>query len=342
MNIDATEIKHKLHQYLKSKQFLAPDFSIQEFNRISDGWETEIFAFKLALESDKQNKQEKLILRMYPGKGGKEKAEKEYNIMSNLLHAGYPVPEVKLVETNKEHLGKPFLIMERIDGVNMGKLFLSSDESKRNELLVEFCKLFVQLHNVDIKHVSTNPAIIMNKSSKFFIEQYLSQYKQDIEKYQINELLPIYSWLMNKINQVEKGKTVLIHFDFHPHNILLDKKQKPYVIDWASAHISDFRVDLGWSLLLIEAFLTSETRDLVLETYEKVSGIRVKRIELFEVLAILRRLLDLTISFKVGATERGMREKATQQMRDSAFHIKNIYNILHKKTGLKLRNSIFT
>ena len=62
----------------------------------------------------------------------------------------------------------------------------------------------------------------------------------------------------------------------------------------------------------------------------------VKDIEYFEVLAVGRRLIDVSSSFAVGAEQAGLRAGALELMKESSDHLNKVYKLLVEKTGLKL------
>jgi hypothetical protein len=54
-----------------------------------------------------------------------------------------------MVETAHAPLGAPFLLMERIDGPLLLDAFVGGDESRRQELLMLFCRMLASLHALD-------------------------------------------------------------------------------------------------------------------------------------------------------------------------------------------------
>ncbi|MFX0151961.1 MAG: hypothetical protein ACFFAJ_14320, partial [Candidatus Hodarchaeota archaeon] len=53
------------------------DLEMEEFINITDGWETEVFSFKLKSKLNKLPTPKHLILRIYPGKDAYEKSARE-------------------------------------------------------------------------------------------------------------------------------------------------------------------------------------------------------------------------------------------------------------------------
>lgn len=79
---------------------------------MATGWENEMYLL------DPQNGRQ-AALRMYPGHGAARKAERESQGMRTLYDLGYPVPQGYAVETDAVPLGKPFLLMEYVQGQTM-------------------------------------------------------------------------------------------------------------------------------------------------------------------------------------------------------------------------------
>jgi len=122
--------------------------AVTDLTDITAGWESELHAFTLEYGPAAARRREELILRLYPGDGAPAKATREFHNMRLLRAAGYPVPEVYILELDRG-FGKPFLIMERIRGQLLGALLTASSEERQRELLTVFCRLFVRLHELD-------------------------------------------------------------------------------------------------------------------------------------------------------------------------------------------------
>lgn len=54
------------------------------------------------------------------------------------------------------------------------------------------------------------------------------------------------------LRTVELRPTVLLHLDFHPRNVLVDRGAVTAVLDWANAHAGDPRADLARTLGILE------------------------------------------------------------------------------------------
>ena len=114
--------------------------------RVGAGWETEIYSFDIEYWLAAQVRRKGLVVRLYPGDGASAKAAHEFRGMRQLYDSGYPVPRVLALEGDGSPLGRPFILMERIDGEILWPLLMNSTGGHQQQLLTLFCELFVRLH----------------------------------------------------------------------------------------------------------------------------------------------------------------------------------------------------
>ena len=133
------EIQNRLLSFYEEKYASSGIARIVDLAKVSDGWENEVYSFAVERgQAEKQNRED-LILRIYPGDGAPRKAEKEFGGMKKLHEMGFPVPEVLVLELDRSYFGKPFVIMERINGRQMWPVIDESPEEKRQCLVTLFC-----------------------------------------------------------------------------------------------------------------------------------------------------------------------------------------------------------
>jgi len=318
-----------IHQYYSDRNNL----QVINLRNITSGWETEILSLDLNWHSNGESQSQALVARIFPGKGAGAKAQSEFSKMKQLRILGYPVPEVFLVEENANAIGNPFLLMERIDGPLLdAKLGVSQADYQK--WMDVFCRLFVNLHQLDWKPFATNSQEQSMSDTHFLISSRLARYKTALDEYQKKELTPILEWLMKRVDGVSGVTPSITHGDYHPFNILLDCNDNPYVIDWGASSIDDYRKDLAWTLLLSGTFGSMKLRDDILQNYEIAAQKKVEQIEFFEVTAILRRLFDISTSLSLGADELGMRPDAIEMIKSRVDHIKGVRDRLEDLTGI--------
>jgi len=330
------EIQSRLLSFYEKKFASWQKIKISHLTSISDGWENEVYSFTIEHEEDTGRTCEDLILRIYPGDGAPQKADKEFNAMKKLHGAGFPVPEVLILELDDSHFGKPFVIMEKINGRLMGEVILESPDEKKQELVTLFCQMFVDLHALDWRPLVPEPAIYETEEPYTFINDWLSRRQGEIDHFQKYEFTPVLDWLKERSLDVPCERRSVVHLDYHPNNILIQDDGRAFVIDWTNVDLADFRLDLAWTTLLTSTHGSPEIREIVLSEYERIAGHKIEQLEYFEVAASLRRLFNISVSLSDGADKQGMRPEAVTLMKQSVGPIKNVCPFLYDRTGITI------
>ena len=313
--------RDRLERYYRAHTSAAAQ--IGDFTTISDGWETEVCSFTL-------NRTEALILRMYPGANAAEECEREFQGMTLLKRAGYRVPSVLVHETDAAVLGKPFIIMQKIDGLPLGRI-MREHPAHFPELLTRFVALLVDLHRIDLTPFNSLEA---DTTSDYLLHK-LANARTIVRELQQDWTAPVLDWLDAGAASITP-QIAVTHNDFHPWNILISADNSAFVIDWSGIAVGDYRDDLGWTLLLSATQGSQAERDLVLSEYERLAGHPVDQIEYFEAFAALRRLFGFAASLSVGAESVGMRPEAAAIMRGQHERFRRVYAVVQTVTGLRL------
>ena len=177
-----------LSRYIASRY---ADAVIADFNFLVSGFESEIYTFDLQ-RSDSSPKT--FILRLFTGEGATEKLIREARGLSLLQKAGYPVPALLLQETEPGILGKPFEIIERLEGQALWPVLATAESHQQGQLLSRFGSLLAQLHRLDWRLFTENPEALREKSGAVARRNH-SQYRLLYTKYDLKGFLQIIDWL---------------------------------------------------------------------------------------------------------------------------------------------------
>jgi aminoglycoside phosphotransferase (APT) family kinase protein len=334
--MDVDKIATSLREYVSTKYPVRNNTVVCDVRSVADGWETEVFTFTISYEEDGKAISRDEILRVYPGDRASEKASKEFAVMDKLFETGYPVPEVYLVETNAAPLGAPFVVMQKIDGRQLGRDMYPSQSENWQRWLTRFCEMLVDLHKLDPLQFGLISDDYAGKDSGAAVSGQLAEARRIVGEFDLPGFAPIFDWLDERVSGIEWGPISVIHYDYHPWNILVDGAGDMYVIDWTCAEASDYRVDVAWTLLLVSGYGQPEMRDTVLAEYESVAGAPAEQMEYFEVMACARRLFSIVVTLSAGASKLGMREGAAEMIKSNMEHIEYIYRLLGDLTGVKI------
>ncbi len=316
-----------------------PDRRIAGISGVTDlstGWESELHAFVLEWGTGADRRRDGLVLRLYPGDGGAAKSAHEFRSMRRLRGAGYPVPEVFALEQGDVPFGKPFILMEKIDGGEMWPLLSRSSEKIREDLLTLFCELFVRLHALDWRIFSDEADRDADDPYRF-VDGWLRVARETIRNSpEYVDFLPVAAWLEERRDALPCRRPSPVHQDFHPNNVMVRPDGSAVVIDWTGFAVTDPRFDLAWTTMLAYVYAGTELRDRILHEYARLSGAPVEHIACFEVCACARRLHDIAVSLSEGAERQGMRPEVVAAMRRQKAQIGRVYDMLTERTGLRI------
>jgi aminoglycoside phosphotransferase (APT) family kinase protein len=309
---------------------------IDNVHRISDGWETDIYAFDLESGLTGEHTYQELILRIYPGADGEAESLREFNGMRLLHEAGYPVPQVHMQAGKNSPVDFPFVIMDRINGQLMWQLMNDAPIEKKEKLLTRFCELFVNLHQLDWLPFSQLAVQAKNPDPYQYIDCWINTTHRDIQLHYLQGFSEALDWFAEQREQLPCTQPSIVHLDFHPNNVLLCDDGQAFVIDWSQIQLSDARFDLAWTLVLANAYMGDQWRDQILANYDTLNRKKVEMVEVFEAFACTRRLFYVTASLIHGAENFGMRPDAVESMREQMDPLSKVYNQLKAITSVKI------
>ncbi len=255
----------------------------------------------------------KMILRTAP-KGANIKGAhdmgREYNVLSKLQgHFPY-CPKPIAYSEDGSILGRPFYLMEKIEGIIPRKeMPVTLDTSEIRQLCENLVSIHTQLHAVDINKTGLielgKPAGYVNRQVTGWCGRYEKARTEDVP--QGNSVM---KWLLD--NQPEDcystpEQASFIHNDYKFDNVVLNNEHPTKIIsvlDWEMATIGDPFMDLGCSLAYwIEATDCAEmqmirmmpthlkgmmTREEIVEFYIQKSGKNIADFNYYYVFGMFR------------------------------------------------------
>lgn len=326
-----TTLGHQLRNYYTLQHPERDNLQIEELKQLASGWASDVYSFTLKYEENGVTSRERLVLKTYaPNMDGIDRALKERHALYNLRAAKYPVPGVALVEVEMEHLERPFIVMEQVDGHLMWDEFQEADGQRRQELIKMFVGLLVDLHDLGAKVLVSK----VNELSKFaLIKREIFTMRGLITNHDLPEFSPVADWLYEHCESVPCNTPVVTHRDYHPWNVMLTDTGRPFVIDWGW-QLSDPRYDLAWTLTLMARSGFDTFRDAALAEYERIKGGEIEGLDYFEVVATLRWLLNVIYSARSGED---LRSDAREEFRSFITEpVRRASALIHERTGIEL------
>jgi aminoglycoside phosphotransferase (APT) family kinase protein len=270
---------------------------IQDIKVLKSGWAGEIISLKF-----KDNTQKYVIKTYNSSKNGLENIKQEWKGLNLLYDANYPVPRPIMSDFVNE---KPYIVMEEIEGENLWDYYQTLSKEDKDQLLERFVKVFFELHELDVSIVDKE---LVKDSTISFIEKEINEIKKLVEENKLEYFTQIIDWLQKEKANIIGEKLSIIHRDYHPWNVIVDKNEKIYVIDllWG---IGDYRFDLAWMYTLMERSGVEDFSENVLKKYKELKNKNINNFEYFKVFSTLRWLINVMISLKTGENLNETRNK---------------------------------
>ena len=244
--------------------------------RSRDNW-----VFDLVTDSEGTEHREPLILRSDP-EGGLVDTDRrvEFDLLCALTDSGLPSPMARWLDAEGRWLGRPSLVMRRLPGSCDYRILSDAERSpdERRALAASFCDLLAQVHGTDWRDLGLDG--VLPDPGPEAARAELDRWAAILRKDQL-EPLPELDYALVELGETapRSERTVLVHADFKPGNLLLENGQVTALLDWELAHLGDPLEDLGWVTQPLRAREHTipdvwEPEDLVAH-YARAAGVEV-------------------------------------------------------------------
>lgn len=193
-----------------------------------------------------------LVLKVY-NKNGKSICRRESKVLDALYSKGFPVPRLFISEVNNAIFGRPFVIMERINGEPMGEYLKQVGNDERLNIIKRFAETLAFLHSL-----TWDDLIFLKHSiNKFNYADYQAIFvKKALENLKIKSNFEwIIRWIESNAAMQHCQHYSILHGDMHLDNFLVTSDGKIVVLDWEYPEIGDPLKDIALAYVnLIFAF----------------------------------------------------------------------------------------
>lgn len=276
-----SDVLRMLATFVRSR--LGGNAVVDGFSRVSTGRSRENWLFDAVWESGGEMLREQLIARRDP-LGGLLQTDRaaEFGVLRALDAAPIPTPQARWLDGNGAELGRPCLVMVRMEGsCDYYALNGPGPIHERVDLAQRLCSLLADVHKVDWQTIGMGDQLTDPGPMAALVA--LAEWERVLQRDQVEpypELALGALWL--RAHAPRSPKTVLVHGDFKVGNVLLgDDGHIVGLLDWELAHLGDPHEDLGWvtqPLRTKEHYIKgSWEREELLAHYEIASGQPVDR-----------------------------------------------------------------
>jgi len=249
------------------------DVQVSELARLAGGASKEQFAF--TLHQADAPEPERLVLRMDPLEGIVETCRLREAQILRAMQGVVPVPEVRFVDPEGQHLGQPGLITRFIHGVTKPTQVKSTSVSGigtsfgewANRLAPQFLSNLVAIHNFDFRSCELLDAFEVPAAGTAEAALWQVNLFSRIRREDLVEPVPLLTWAecWLRDNAPICDNPCVVHADYRIGNFMFEEPSGRFtaVLDWELSHIGDFHADIAWLIQRLFGSWAADGRFLV-------------------------------------------------------------------------------
>jgi aminoglycoside phosphotransferase (APT) family kinase protein len=330
MDLDVVRLAARLGAFLRP---LVPNADVVDLRLLSHRWQVRTCRFSLY----GQGPVRPCVLRLYDGPDAARRCRHETELAVNLCTQGFPVPEVLAHCLDPQVLGDPFQVVAHVGGSTLAEELARSRGAARQRCIERFMGLLVRLHRLPLQQVMPAEMLAEHEPTARLHETLMVQARAALlHTHRLTEFEPILAWIDSAFRGVRWSPAVLTHNDFHPGNILCGPDGVDRLIDWATVGASDARYDLGWTLMLASSYQGQSAYDTVLEAYRQAGGHPIESIDVFVLVAAVRRLMLRGLAAHAAARSIGMPRLRLINDPQEAQHLRSVCALIARISGSRL------
>ena len=190
------------------------------------------------------------VLKLFYKNMSSEMAEKEYKIN---MYINGKIENIPQIYGKIDVDGREGLVFQKIDGIHLSR-YMSRNITKIPNVLKKYSELHCKINQIEV----------------------------DTGNKDIGGINGIIEAIKNQkcLNELEKGtiisflritdKKQLCHGDYHPENVMIDRDNKLWIIDWITASAGNPNFDIARTYYLLRYGQSPEKRSFFIKIIEKL------------------------------------------------------------------------
>ena len=271
--ISASNIEKYIKHIINEKTLFIPngaiDIKIRNLSKIGQSVNN-IYSFYLFYKYKREEVKLNLVLKLFEQtEFHRNVCNREYQIMMNLKKAHFLVPTVHLVEINKNILGGPFIIMEKIEGPNMASHLKTLDKKGFRDALKYFAETLVLLHELRLEKIWSD--VLTIPENEYAYAKKTALVKEELNYAKKWDYQMVTDWLRITAEKCPCYQYSLLHIDMNLKNFIINNEGKIFFSDWEWGEVGDPLRDVGSTYHEITHMFGNEAGFLFLKYYVKSS-----------------------------------------------------------------------
>lgn len=195
---------------------------------------------------------EDYVLKLAPAgvrRSGSTDIYRQYPLLKLLKAHGLPVPDVPWASAADDHLGAPFIVMQRLPGKSLIIWEASPDDEGLGDYWLEAARLLARFHlaiEAQALAVWEQPAGLRDELDRW--QRLIRHSPSEPDRAAAQKLAGDLAETIPAHCDIG-----LVHGDFQPGNILYVDRRATALIDWDLAAVGAKMVDLGWLLMMADS-----------------------------------------------------------------------------------------
>lgn len=252
MSIGSADMWEQLRRYLSYRLPGVADLWVSRPVALTVGLSRENWAFDAAWTEDGAPRYERYVLRRDPDVSllATDRSA-EFAVLKSVHGTRVPVPKPCWVESEPHWLGRPFIVMERIERGETDPRPLFSDQryhDTRHGIARQMVEILADIHALDWGALGL-AGLDRPESPVRCADREIARWETVVRRNMIEPqpVLEIALRWLGSHRPRPAQRISLLHGDFRPGNVMFNEKGEiPAILDWELAHLGDPLEDVGW------------------------------------------------------------------------------------------------
>lgn len=282
MTLDADR-ERRLTEWVRAQVPDADDVRLEGIDRVSFGHSAEMMSLSVITRRGGRDARQDVVLRLRPRPPALLEPydlARQFAILRALADTPVRVPPALWLEPSAEVLGRPFFVMERVDG---DVYEMEPPAGAADHTVVRMCQSLVDqlaaIHDIDLARTGLDNL----DDGTDHLDRELGHWAAEMDRVK-RDRLPALERLHETLLARKPDpcpRVSLVHGDAKPGNFAFTDGEVSAVFDWEMTTIGDPLTDIGWLEMLwmqpvgINSHPAALPIEALLAHYESVSGIRV-------------------------------------------------------------------
>lgn len=261
----------------------ADEVIVEGLDKVEMGHSAEMFTLTMVMVTDGVEQRDDIVVRLRPPEPGLLEPydlQRQFDVMAGLERTDVRAPRALWIEPSGDVLGRPFLVMNRLDGdvyeQNAIPAEIEAEPGRIRRMCEDMIDQYAAIHLVDLERTGLDAL----GDGSDFVTRELDHWESEMERVRRGPL-PAMERLLAELRRHQPDPSplvTLVHGDPKPGNVGFVGDRVSAVFDWELATVGDPFTDVGYLELMwampagVTSRPTAPTVDEFVARYEERTG----------------------------------------------------------------------